>query len=552
MTSEATKNSRDQGEAGTTTVDVVVVGLGPVGITLCNILASHGLRVIGLDSAEEVYDLPRAIGMDHEVMRVFQGIGVADALAPCIGEYRPSEYRSADGRLLRRLESPGEPYPLGWPPYLTFLQPDLERVLRERGKRHPNLSTRVSTDLVTLENPDAPTLTIRDNRTGRTETIRPRFVVGCDGGNSFVRRTLGIEFEDLIFDEPWVVVDVLLDDPTVSLPDTNVQYCDPRRPHTHVVGPGNLRRWEFMVLPGEDPAALNQPNRIWQLLSPWLRPDQGRLWRSAAYNFHALVAQEWRRGNVFLAGDACHMTPPFLAQGMVQGIKDAVNLGWKLAFAQKQGSNLLLDSYQSERRPVVRQVIWAAKDLGHVICELDPQKADIRNTRMISEVEQGKGLWMRQDLFPPISAGFIGQLSDGAPAPGAGKPSPQPWIVNPSGRQRLDDVVGTSFAILTNTSFSLSAALTERALELGFGIHTISLKDGSSPGIHEEEHSVFADWLSAHKVEAILVRPDQIVFGGARDPDGLLALVEQVQSMLNDRPCAGESSPSSIPGVERV
>ncbi|GLS40074.1 hypothetical protein GCM10010869_56710 [Mesorhizobium tianshanense] len=140
--------------------DVVVVGLGPVGITLCNLLAAVGVRVDGIDAADDVYALPRAIGMDHEVMRVFQNIGAADAVAAVTGHYRPSEYRSADGVLLRRFESPSEPYPLAWPPYQTFLQPELERALRANGKRFANLSLRTGTELVGLENPERPVLTL--------------------------------------------------------------------------------------------------------------------------------------------------------------------------------------------------------------------------------------------------------------------------------------------------------------------------------------------------------------------------------------------------------
>lgn len=224
------------------TPDVVVVGLGPVGITLCNLLAAEGISVEGVDAASDVYSLPRAIGMDHEVMRIFQNIGAADALAPAVGDYRPSEYRSEQDVLLRRFESAPEPYPLAWPPYLTFLQPELERTLRDNARKFPTLALRTGQELVELKDPHAPVLTLRDRATGEITRRTPRFVVGCDGGNSFVRRNLDIGFEDLDFHEPWLVVDMIVEDEHARLPETNIQFCSPARPHTYVVGPGRLRR----------------------------------------------------------------------------------------------------------------------------------------------------------------------------------------------------------------------------------------------------------------------------------------------------------------------
>lgn len=312
-------SARPPQRAGDFDCDVAVVGLGPVGTLLGILLAQQGLSVVGVDAAADVYPLPRAIVMDHEVMRLFQQIGLADALGDSTSAYRASEYRAADGSLLRRMSSPPEPWPMAWPPYLSFVQPELEGGLRRLAAGLPGLTMRLMTEATDIGAPDRPELTLRDLSSGRIETLRPRFVVGCDGGNSLVRRRLGIDFEDLDFDEPWLVVDVLLNAADDQLPQANTQYCDPARPHTFVIGPGALRRWEFMILPHEDPASINQEARIAELLAPWLKPGQARIWRSATYRFHALVARSWRRGNVLLAGDACHMTPPFLGAGHGSG-----------------------------------------------------------------------------------------------------------------------------------------------------------------------------------------------------------------------------------------
>lgn len=513
------------------TPDVVVVGLGPVGITLCNLLAAEGVSVEGVDAASEVYSLPRAIGMDHEVMRIFQSVGAADALAPAVGDYRPSEYRSAQGVLLRRLESPPEPYPLAWPPYLTFLQPELERALRDNATKFPTLALRTGLELVDLKNPHAPVLTLRNRATGEITHRSPRFVVGCDGGNSFVRRSLGVSFEDLGFHEPWLVVDMIVEDEHAQLPQTNIQFCSPARPHTYVVGPGRLRRWEFMILPDETADDVNRPARIWELLSPWLRPDQARLWRSATYTFHALVAETWRTDRVFLAGDACHMMPPFLAQGMVQGIKDTANLAWKLAHVLRGAPERLVDTYEAERRALVRDVIEITKRLGRTICELDPEKARARDADLIAAMEAGQGVQIRQNLFPPIRHGVVAHRADGSPSPGAGEPSPQPWIIGPSGRGRLDDLLPGGFILLLAADIDVPTALLEQAWELGVAVHRIAQARSERTPLVEED-GVFANWLAAKGARAVLVRPDRMVFGIAADVGEAEGLLRELRSHL--------------------
>lgn len=523
--------------------DVCIVGLGPIGITLANILGGYGLSVLAVDEAGEIYDLPRAIGMDHETMRVFQGVGLSDAVSDITSQYKPSEYRTASGTVIRRFDSQKAPFPLAWPPYMTFIQPDLERLLREKSSIYPNVNVKVSTKVTAITDIETtPVISIQNTITGKTETVRSRFVVGCDGGNSFIRQKIGIEFEDLIFDEPWLVIDMLINDGAVELPDVNVQYCDPRRPHTFFYGPQNLRRWEFMLMPGEDAELINQPDKVWELLSPWLNEQQATLWRSATYRFHALVAQQWRKGNVFLAGDACHMTPPFLAQGMVQGIKDTVNLGWKLAAVCKGESEKLLDSYEIERRPLVREVILKTKELGRIICELDPERAKIRNIEMRKDFLESQGPTDRQNLFPPIRGGITGRNAVGDASPSSGLPAPQPWIIEEGKRTRLDDLIPMGFHILAIDDFDISEIALNNAMSQDINIIKIGSK--TSPkniaqktkyiSQYREENTVFSDWLRKEGLVAILVRPDHLIFGGAKDNDQLEDLIRQHEGMISN------------------
>ncbi len=227
-----------------------------------------------------------------------------------------------------------------------------------------------------------------------------------------------------------------------------------------------------MLLRGEDPAAMAEEGAVWRLLAPWLRPGQARLWRTAAYRFHALVARPWRVGRAFLLGDAAHQTPPFMGQGLNQGLRDAGNLAWKLALVLRgEAGEALLDSYEAERRPNVRDVIAATKDLGRIVCELDPARAADRDARLRAEVAAGRGDVVRQDLLPPLRDGFLHRPrgAGGAPSPGAGEPCPQPWMLRPGGPppRRMDDVIGGGFRLLLRAGLALPEAAQAAAAALG-------------------------------------------------------------------------------------
>ena len=209
-----------------------------------------------------------------------------------------------------------------------------------------------------------------------------------------------------------------------------------------------------MILPGESPREIATPERVWQLLRPWLRPDQGKIWRAPTYRFHALVAENWRNGNGFLAGDAAHQTPPFLAQGLNQGIRDAANLAWKLSAALQGAPERLLDSYEAERRPNVREVIAITKMLGREICERDAAAAEESNRRLRADFENGNGIKMRQDLLPPLKNLLCDADRTRDTRPGEGEPFPQPWVLATGGRQRLDDVLGTGFRLILTRDFA--------------------------------------------------------------------------------------------------
>ena len=316
--------------------DVAIIGYGPAGATLAAVLGRHGLDVAVFDKANDIYPQPRAVGFDHDAMRIFQQAGVADALLPHVAPFNDGVYYGVDGQVIRRLQRMPPPYPKGWAPGYTCDQPGVEAVLRAAVAQMPNVQVALGCERTGItQTADGVCLTLRagmgtggaasvNSGAGGAKHCTARYVVGCDGAGSPVRRALQIGLESFDYDHAWVVVDVEVKPAHLAqLPATNVQCCQPARPCTFITCPGNHRRWEFMTLPGENHEGEVPEERLWALLSRWLRPGEAEIWRSAAYRFHALIAQEWRRGRVLLAGDAAHQTPPFLGQGMCQGLRDA-------------------------------------------------------------------------------------------------------------------------------------------------------------------------------------------------------------------------------------
>ncbi len=336
--------------------DAVVIGFGPSGAIATGLLGKAGLTVLAIDRSRNVYDKPRAIALDHEIMRVFQELGVVDKVTPHVAPFPASEYYGVNGDLIRRIDAVSPPFPLGYTPTLVFSQPPVEAALRAHVAAHPNVEISLGTELVGLSQTETEvTLQLRHGD-GERRTATAGYVIGCDGASSTVRGLLDLPLDDLGFDEPWLVIDVLVNDGALAgLPKTAVQYCNPARPSTYIIGPNRHRRWEIMLLPGEDPRRMEREPEVWKLLAPWLSPNDATLWRAASYRFHALVACQWRRGRVLIAGDAAHQQPPFIGQGMCQGIRDVVNLCWKLDAVQSgRAAMVLLAPWHRTRRPCHR------------------------------------------------------------------------------------------------------------------------------------------------------------------------------------------------------
>jgi 3-(3-hydroxy-phenyl)propionate hydroxylase len=496
--------------------DVAVVGFGPTGAVMAALLGLSGLKVWVGDRAREVYDKPRAIALDHEILRVFQQIGVIDEVMPHVEPFTPSAYHGVDGRLIKRLTMVEPPYPLAHVPSNVFSQPPVEAALRRRVQGLPNVQVDLGTEVTGLQQDAESAALSLEHDDGTASTLRARYIVGCDGASSGIRESAGLRLEDLAFDEPWLVADVLVNARGLAkLPATSVQFCEPERPCTMVIGPKNHRRWEIALNPDEDPKQVATPQGTWALLSRWLTPQDGDLWRQASYRFHALVADRWRTGRVFIAGDAAHQQPPFLGQGMCQGVRDAANLAWKLAAVlrgevQGPAAQALLDSYGDERQAHVRELTSRIKQIGAVICERDPAKARERDARLLAEAGGVVKDTPRQDVLPKLDRGLL----SATPHAANGSIFPQPWLLREGRRVRLDDIAGTGWRLVLTPAIAAPEA--DGLTVLTVGGDALVECDG-----------VVAGWMRRHECAAALVRPDHCVFGVARDAAGLEALLRE-------------------------
>ena len=503
--------------------DVAVVGCGPVGATLANLLALRGLHTLVIERDAEIHRLPRAIHFDGECMRVFQTVGIADELAPHLVVSPGMRFVDAAGRLLIDWSRPTEIGPQGWYPSYRFHQPTLEAALRRRLAACPEAALLTNHEVTEVEShTDHVALQLHDRSTGRWRRRTARYVVGCDGARSIVRRAMGTMLDDLRSHERWLIVDVILHVDRPDLGDHAIQFCDPSRPATYVRGTGLRRRWEFMLHPDEDADAMSRSEVVWRLLSRWLAPGEAVLERPAAYTFHSVVANGWWKGRLLIAGDAAHQTPPFLGQGMCAGIRDASNLAWKLAdVIDGRSKASLLSTYESERSPHVRSLIDTAVRLGRVIQTADPAEAAARDARMIA----------RPEIFatpqPPLGPGAHDAV---APA----------GLVGEQGRsagghrldtRRLDDVVGyRSTLIVAGDSAS-------RLGDVGDDIAIVVAGPQS-----------LRDWLARIGAVAVLVRPDRYVAGIARTEDELSPLVrryDDLREVISQKSAPAQSAVAS-------
>jgi 3-(3-hydroxy-phenyl)propionate hydroxylase len=429
--------------------DVAVVGAGPTGLMMANLLGLHGLRACVLEAGPALIDYPRGVGMDDETLRAFQAAGLVDAVLPHTIPHQLLVFTDARQRVLARLAPPAADF--GWPRRNGFVQPLADRVLLEGLDRFPAVHVRWAARVTGLRQ-DAAGVDLMAAAPDGPLAVRARYVVGADGGRSDTRKALGLAFPGSTAAADWLVID-LRNDP-LGRPGAYV-CADPRRPYVSISIPHGIRRFEFMLKPGETEAAAMSDEFVARLLAPLVPPGaRVEIIRRRVYTHHSRMAEHFRSGRVFLIGDAAHVMPVWQGQGYNSGIRDAVNLSWKLAMvARDRAGDALLDTYEAERRDHVRAMIQLSTSVGRVVSVTSRPAAAVRNAffRGISAVPRAKSyiVQMRFKPMPALAAGAltrVGSLS--APSP-VGRLFIQPTVRTreiPS--VRLDDVLGPWFALI--------------------------------------------------------------------------------------------------------
>lgn len=486
------------------TYDVAIVGMGPVGATAAILFAEAGLNVAVFERTEAIYPLPRAVGMDGEIVRAFQRIGRGDELSALLQPKRPGD--RAGFASSRREWLFGQQWAEfgrnGWQPISMFDQPELEGYLRDTIAGLENVTVFLGREVTRFED-DGSAVRVSTTK----EAVNARYLVACDGAASSVRKALDIGWHDLGYDHDWLVIDVVQKDGHTLTSET-LQVCDPDRITTYVATKDPYRRWEFKLNPGETWAEMLEPATIHALLDSWTPRGTYEIRRKAVYQFHAATADRWRVGRVFIAGDAAHQTPPFLGQGMNAGLRDVINLAWKLELVLAGVADAaLLDSYEAERKSHAQDLVEWAVAVGRLMEHLAAVEAAERVGEAPPELpaqQRSAGYGQGRDA-PPLRDGVIvlDQVTDEG---STGYLFSQPVVRAPDGSTfRMDERLGRGFALVARDAKALRLDPVSEALVERLGI-TVTTLDGLEP-IKGRFDSLF------DHADAAVVRPDRYVFG---------------------------------------
>jgi len=510
-------------------IDVAVIGAGPTGLMIANLLGVHGLRVCVFEAEPQLIDFPRGVGMDDETCRTFQAAGLVDAVLPHTVPDQLLVFVDRKQRDLARIApSTGE---FGWPRRSGFVQPLADRVLLEGLGRFDSVDVDWSSR-VTGFTQDADGVELAIAAPEGARTVRASYVVGADGGSSATRKALGFDFAGISAAADWFVIDIRND--PLGRPGAYV-CADPRRPYVSISIPHGIRRFEFMLKPGETEAEAMTDEFVARLLKPFVPPTAPvDIIRRRVYRHHSRMAEHFRSGRVFLIGDAAHVMPVWQGQGYNSGIRDALNLSWKLAMVLRgQAGDQLLDSYESERREHIRAMIQLSTWVGRLVSINNRAGAGARNLffRALAAVPSAKSyiVQMRFKPMPTMARGAltpVGSLSEPTPV---GRLFIQPTVcTRTAGSVKLDDAVGPWFTLMAwnNDPRAILDDDARRRLERS-GVRLVAARpavqlhwDEAAPDdsvlIVGDLDGSLKRWFDAHAESVLLLRPDRIVGGASR------------------------------------
>lgn len=492
--------------------EVAIIGAGPIGLMLANLLGKAGVDVVVIERNDGLVGLPRAIAYDAETLRLFAQVGLFEAIAPGLIQDPDVVYFNANR--VKLMEIVGPPNPFGHSPLGTFYQPHFEQVLLDGLKRFASVHTFFAHTMAALaQDRDGVDVQVETPRGQRT--LRAQFVVGCDGGASMTRESIGTRLVGSTYAERWLVIDALIADHDV---DTITFFCDPRRPTVRLPAVGSRVRFEFMQLPGENPDELVSEERVKQFLAPYVEVSCVEIERRVVYTFHARVADAWRKGRVLLAGDAAHLMPPFAGQGMNGGMKDVANLGWKLA-AVVAGSagEQILDTYERERADHVRAMVNVSRRLGAVIMPTNRAVAAVRDAvfALLNVSPSFRAFIRRGGVLPPPQISRSALTGAGRDAV-IGQMLPQPDVSAGDDVRRLDSWLGCHQWLVLGVGSDPADALSSRdrailqVLDARLVAINSAAADRTTLQLQCRDQS-FLDWASRHRLGSVIVRPDRFI-----------------------------------------
>ena len=546
--------------------DVAIVGAGPVGLMIANILGRYGVRVVLIEKLDQIIDYPRAIGLDDEALRVFQAVDLADEVVPHTTPHHWMRFVTGSGRVFASIEPRTDEF--GWSRRNAFHQPLADQTLYQGLARFAHVSVLFGHEVASFtQRADGVTLQVQAGD-GKAKTLRAAYLVASDGGNSFIRRTLDVPFEGRTKPNQWIVVDVRND--PLGTPHVYM-HCDPDGPYVSAALPHGVRRFEFMVMPGQTAEEAAEPENIAKLMKKVVAdPDKVDYIRKRVYTHNARLAATFRIDRVLLAGDAAHIMPVWQGQGYNSGMRDASNLAWKLALVvQGKAGERLLDTYGEERRDHARSMIHLSEVAGDIFSPASRSAAKWRDaiTLALTAVPQVKQYFVEMRfkpmpryekgalVAPERSAGsspvaklldksgdsalgrllglmaenkqsLFGRIVNGLTPPDTspvGRMFIQPKVSTEDGKTLLlDDVIGLNFAVIawsTDPTYGLSpeARAFWDALGTRFIRATPSVQLGHGPKASDgvvtlgDAAGRLKDWFSNQPLSVVFLRPDRFV-----------------------------------------
>jgi 2-polyprenyl-6-methoxyphenol hydroxylase-like FAD-dependent oxidoreductase len=524
---------RVNARAPTDDYDVLLAGYGPTGMMAALLLGRAGHRVAVIERYTTLYNLPR-VGIIHDdIMRMFQETGCMEPVLPHT-HFLPTYELARNGRVLMSSKV-ATLATHGWPEFTSVYQPAFEAALDRLVQAEPTVDVFQGYTVAGLEQDADGVDVTTEAPDGAKARFRGRFLIGADGGNSFVRRALGVEYTNLGFDQDWLVIDGrALRPQRKDLPMLR-QFCEPEQPGmTLRMGPDH-RRWSFMILPGEPAEEAMKPENVWRRLSrpEGATPEEFELIRVASYKFASLLAEQWRVGRVLLAGDAAHQMPPFLAQGLCSGFRDAHNLAWKLDLVLKGSAEpALLDAYAAERLPNTKATIIESARVGQNVIERDLEKARARDEQLARLWAENEARSRDKQLIAFRVPGYQDGVIAGDGTPGAGDALGQARVRLADREGLFDDVAGRGWMLLARSP-EAAAGLSEAGLAFWRSLGGRTCIIGTEgEGAIEDVEGYYGRLFDEYGCDAMLKRPDYYLFGTAKGPDGLTRLLTEIRRRL--------------------